>query len=119
MLQLHRPGHQHQTSVLVLTMKIFVKMSWMVFSSAIFMAFASKSQSDEYAERLEMHLNANFFLTGESLLFSVHCLNAKGPEWSGLSTVAYIELIDETGMPALRTKVGLKNGLGAGDLFLN
>jgi hypothetical protein len=68
------------------------------------------------SEYLRLHLNTSFFLTGESLLFKAYCFSRSG-KLSGLSTIAYVELIGEDQRPLAQLKIVLKNGVGSGDFF--
>src|SRR4051812_20552617 len=72
----------------------------------------------DYQETLFLHVNAAFFLTGETLLFKAYCLNAADNTNSALSKVAYVELIGPGATPALQAKIELTDGEGYGDFFL-
>lgn len=71
-----------------------------------------------FEEKLFLHVNSSFFLTGESLLFKAYCLNASNHVPSSLSKVAYVELIGPATTPALQAKIELQDGTGYGDFFL-
>jgi hypothetical protein len=69
-------------------------------------------------ERIVVHLNSTFFLTGETLFFKVYCFEGSKPfKLSGLSSIAYLELIGADQKPVAQMKVTMKNGLGSGDYF--
>jgi hypothetical protein len=71
-----------------------------------------------FEEKIFLHVNSSFFLTGESLLFKAYCLNASNNASSSLSKVAYVELISPGTTPALQGKIQLEDGTGYGDFFL-
>jgi hypothetical protein len=77
------------------------------------------SNDDMDAEVLAVHLNSTVFVTGESLLFKVYCLNAKTNTASRVSKLAYIELVNEKQQAVAQMKIPLKDGQGSGDLFFD
>src|SRR5688572_14472055 len=64
-------------------------------------------------ESLNVHLNTTFFVAGESLLFRIYCVDAKGRP-SIYSSTAYVELIGKDKKPLAQIKVKLLNGIGTG-----
>ncbi|UAM96657.1 hypothetical protein K8354_09920 [Polaribacter litorisediminis] len=70
-------------------------------------------------EKMYVHTNSNFFLTGEQILYKMYCFNNTSNELSTLSKIGYIELIDSNNKSIYKQKVTLKNGEGTGDVFLN
>src|SRR4051812_31621852 len=71
-----------------------------------------------YREKIFLHINTDFLLTGETIYFSVYCLDAKRSTRSYLSRVAYIEIIDKDERPFFQTKVNLHAGRGDAEFFL-
>jgi hypothetical protein len=69
-------------------------------------------------EKLYVHVNKDFFLTGEILWFKVYNVEGASHVSLDLSKVAYIELLDSKQVPVLQTKVQLKNGQGSGSIYL-
>lgn len=69
-------------------------------------------------EKLYLHVNKDFFLTGEILWFKVYNVEGASHVPLDLSKVAYIELLDSKRAPVLQTKVTLKNGQGSGSIYL-
>ncbi|PJJ84893.1 porin family protein [Mucilaginibacter auburnensis] len=69
-------------------------------------------------EKLYVHLNKTFFLTGEILWFKVYNVEASSHVPLNLSKIAYVELLDNNNVPLLQTKVELKDGQGDGSIFL-
>jgi hypothetical protein len=83
--------------------------------------FCAQAQQDApgiYTERVELHVNTDFLLTGETLYYSIHCFGSDGSKYSTLSKLVYVELIGENEKPLLQNKVSLAEGRGAGDFFL-
>ncbi|MBS1533428.1 MAG: hypothetical protein JSU01_24225 [Bacteroidetes bacterium] len=79
--------------------------------------FAAYQQSN-LREKLFVHINKNFYESGEILWFKVYCVDAANNKPLGLSKVAYIELIDGNHTPVVQTMVALKDGSGSGSVFL-
>ena len=59
-------------------------------------------------EKLYMHVNKDFYLTGEILWFKVYNVEGASHIPLDLSKVAYIELLNSKHAPVLQTKVTLK-----------
>jgi hypothetical protein len=74
--------------------------------------------TNAYTENLVVHINTDFLITGESLYYSIYCLNGENNKPSPLSKIAYVELIGEGEKSFLKTKISLVEGRGAGDFFL-
>ena len=70
------------------------------------------------SESIYVHLNACSFVTGETLLYKLYCLNPNGFTKSYISKVAYIELIDVDKKVVFSHKLFLENGSGQGDYFI-
>lgn len=66
-------------------------------------------------ERMYAQLNSNVFITGETLYFSLYCLNTSESKISDLSKVAYITIINKENKNVCNLRVKLKKGLGYGD----
>lgn len=83
----------------------------------------SETEFDQFMsisnEKIFVHYNSSFLLTGEKLLYKIYCLDAETNNKSKLSKVAYIEIINEQKESISKQKVLLKKGLGQGDLFIN
>jgi hypothetical protein len=72
-----------------------------------------------HGETMQLHLNGSFFLTGETLHFSIFCFDQQSGRLSSLSTIAYIEIIGADGKPLTQMKVRLADGAGSGDYFFD
>jgi hypothetical protein len=81
-------------------------------------AASEQDVTSPFIERIQLELNDHFFVTGETLLFKVICLNNESDSLSTLSKIAYVELIDENKNPYFQTKVLMRGGTGAGDFYL-
>jgi hypothetical protein len=69
-------------------------------------------------EKMFIHYNSNFLLTGESFNYKTYILNSSTNLTSDLSKVAYVELIGEGNQPVFKHKIKLVNGQGSGDFLL-
>jgi len=69
-------------------------------------------------EKVFMHYNSTFLLSGEKLLYKIYCINSKTKKLSNLSKIAYIELIDQNREVCFKHKIKLTAGLGQGDFFI-
>src|SRR5690349_6445100 len=57
-----------------------------------------------FEEKLFVHLDQDFYLTGEILWFRVFCVDATLHEVSSVSKVAYVEIIDKNNEALMQTK---------------
>lgn len=65
-----------------------------------------------------MHTDKNYFHAGELVRYSVYVVNAEDNKLIGLSSAAYIELLDSLNKPVHRNVVALKNGRGSGSFII-
>ncbi len=65
-----------------------------------------------------INFNSTLLFTGEHLYYSIYCLNSKNNQFSFLSKIAYVELIDENGTAVFLHKIKLNNGIGQGDFLI-
>lgn len=91
-------------------------------------SFITKAQSKQkYSEdfkkfpqeKIFIHYNSNFLLTGETLYYKIYCLNKADNKNSKNSKIAYVELIDINNKKIIKQKINLKNGHGYSDFFIN
>lgn len=73
---------------------------------------------DMPSEKVYVHHNTSFLLSGEYLYYSVFCLNSKTNKLSGLSKIAYVELIGKDTISVFKHKIRLVSGLGQGEFFV-
>jgi hypothetical protein len=69
-------------------------------------------------EKLYVHLDRTNFITGETMWFSIYCVNGTTHRSLAISKVAYIEILDRNNKPVVQGKVELKNSAGNGSLFI-
>ncbi|MFH6961574.1 hypothetical protein ACHRVK_03200 [Flavobacterium plurextorum] len=69
-------------------------------------------------EAIFLHTNTTTFLTGETLLYKLYCLNPLNNKPSLVSKIAYIELVDNGKQSFQKNKVYLQKGIGTGDYFI-
>ncbi|CAA9299789.1 MAG: hypothetical protein AVDCRST_MAG56-5327 [uncultured Cytophagales bacterium] len=69
-------------------------------------------------EKLFVHLDRTYYLTGESLWFKLYCVDGVGHRPLHLSQVAYLELLGPDRKPVLQTKVSLADNERSGAFFL-
>lgn len=107
-------------------------MKKIVFFTIIFLlikSYSSYSQiilkSDDIAayknipqEKIFVHHNTTFLLTGEYLYYKIYCINANTNILSDLSKIAYVELVGTDKLSVFKHKIKLNNGLGQGDFLI-
>jgi len=69
-------------------------------------------------EKLYLQTDRPNYLTGETLWFKVMVIDGSFHRPVTTSKVAYIEILDRFNQPVLQTKVSLRDGQGAGSVFL-
>ena len=69
-------------------------------------------------EKIFVHYNSGFLITGEQILFKVYTLNQQNNALSNLSKIAYVQLINDKKEVVFESKIKLKDGLGQGDFFI-
>ena len=70
-------------------------------------------------ERIFLHTDKSLYVTGETLWFSLYCLEEALLTSSPYSSVAYVELLDASSQPVLQEKIRLSSGRGYGQLFFS
>lgn len=69
-------------------------------------------------ETIFITTNTNSFLTGETLLYKIFCLDKTTHTPTKYSKIAYFELIDSDKKTISKQKLFLENGTGNGDFFI-
>ncbi|NOQ92330.1 MAG: hypothetical protein GQ552_06390 [Flavobacteriaceae bacterium] len=69
-------------------------------------------------EKIFVHQNTSFLLTGEYLYYKVYCLNNETNNLSDFSKIAYVEMVGSDKDLVFRHKIILENGIGQGDYFI-
>ncbi len=71
-----------------------------------------------HQEKIFIHYNSSFLLTGETFYYKLYCLNRDTNVLSNLSKIAYVALVDSDLNEVFKQKIKLKSGLGQGDFFI-
>ena len=71
-----------------------------------------------HQEKIFVHFNSTFLLTGETFYYKLYCLNSTNNKLSALSKIAYVALIDSELNEVFKQKATLESGLGQGDFFI-
>jgi hypothetical protein len=74
--------------------------------------------SQRIPEKIYVHVDQNFFITGETIWFNIYLVDGFFHRPIDLSKVVYLELIDKDKVSVLKTKVAASKGQGTGTLFL-
>ncbi len=69
-------------------------------------------------ENVYLHLNSASLLSGESLYYKAYVSSAQSGKPSRLSSLLYVEIIDEAGNPVFQEKIKLDSGSGFSDFFV-
>ncbi|MFT3947519.1 MAG: hypothetical protein QM763_11175 [Agriterribacter sp.] len=69
-------------------------------------------------EKIYLHTDRNFYLTGEIIWFKAYITNAVNNHLSNLSKIAYTELLDKNNNVLLQAKTGITEGTGNGSFYL-
>jgi hypothetical protein len=77
----------------------------------------NKYYNNTTEEKLFVHTDRSFYLTGEIIWFKIYCVDASLNRPLHLSKVAYVEILDPDRNSVLQAKVSI-DGTGEGSLFL-
>jgi len=69
-------------------------------------------------EKLYVHTNKNFYLTGEILWFKLYNVDGVSNRPFDLSKVAYVEVLSADHTPVMQAKIALKDGMGSGSIYV-
>jgi hypothetical protein len=75
-------------------------------------------QKDTFREKIYVHTDRDFYLTGELLWFKIYNVDANSNKPEGLSKLAYVEVIDLNNNPVLQAKISLTYGKGSGSFYI-
>jgi len=76
-------------------------------------------QLHNFQEKSFIQTDKSFYLVGETIWFKIYNVDQFLNKPSSLSSVSYIELIDNNHHGVLQTKVEIENGMGSGSLSLS
>lgn len=79
---------------------------------------AIKTFDTSINESIYLHINNQTILVGESIFFKLYCLNSQNQNYSLVSKIAYVEVIDNKGISISKQKLLLKDGVAQGDIFI-
>ncbi len=74
--------------------------------------------AENYQEMVFIHADKPYYLAGEVIRFKVYCLENSTSKPSQLSKVAYVELLDDTNVPQIQSKIELEHGTGFGEMYI-
>jgi hypothetical protein len=69
-------------------------------------------------EKLYLHTDKNFYIAGEIVWFRIFYIDGNTDHSVSLSKVAYVEIMDKAGKPALQAKIAIDGNGGNGSLYL-
>jgi hypothetical protein len=69
-------------------------------------------------EKLFVHTDKTFYLTGETIWFKAYLIDASFHRPAHISSITYIEVLNKDLKPILQAKISMKAGLGNGFLVL-
>jgi hypothetical protein len=75
-------------------------------------------RTNHLQEKIYVHTDRTFYLTGETMWFSLRVVDGTQHKPLDLSSVIYIELVNRDRQVVLQTKVPARRGAGGGSLFL-
>ena len=75
-------------------------------------------QQKALQEKLYVHTNKNFYLTGEILWFKLYNVEGSSNRPFDLSKVAYVEVLGADHTPVMQAKIALKDGVGSGSIYV-
>ena len=105
-------------AVIIFCMGIFnTDSSWCQIINNVQDSF-NRYQENKLQEKIYVHTNKTFYLTGEILWFKVYCVNGSNNQLLDISKVAYVDILDYNRKPVMQAKVSLKRGIGNGSLFI-
>jgi hypothetical protein len=78
----------------------------------------SEYATSHYQEKVFVHLDRSFYLTGETAWFKIYLVDGILHQSSSSSTVAYVEILDRDNTPIIQTKVSIQDGKGNGSIML-
>ena len=76
-----------------------------------------KYRLGNYQEKVYLHTDRTFYITGDYLWFRVRLVNGTSHETATISKVVYVELL-EAGKPVLQAKVPVNEGVGYSAIYL-
>ena len=78
----------------------------------------SRYQQQALPEKLFLHLDRPLYLSGETMWLKAYAVDGTSGQPLPLSTVAYVEVLNQKRQPVLQGKIALKNAVGQGSFVL-
>jgi hypothetical protein len=72
--------------------------------------------NNNYQEKIFLHTDKTVYTTGEILWFKAYVTDAATNQFSSLSKIAYVEIINKDNKPLMQAKVDIDSGRGIGSL---
>src|SRR6201999_3804496 len=69
-------------------------------------------------EKIYVHTDKNFYLTGEILWFKIYNTDGSTNKLIDLSKIAYVEILDNKHNAVLQAKIALNQGTGTGSFYI-
>jgi hypothetical protein len=69
-------------------------------------------------EKIFAHTDKGSYMTGEILWFKLYVVDGATGKPLNLSKVAYVDVLDNTQVAVMQTKVELKDGIGSGSIYI-
>ena len=69
-------------------------------------------------EKLFIHTDKTFYLTGETIWFKVYLVDASFHKATGVSSISYVEVLNNDLKPVMQVKVSMNTGTGSGFLII-
>lgn len=95
-------------------------LSNIIFGSAQEIPISKNNQeiASNFQESIFVHFNGTTFVSGETLMYSLYCLNSKSNIKSTISKIGYLEILDQNHKNVYKSKINIENGIGNGDVFI-
>ncbi len=75
-------------------------------------------RNTHYQEKVYLHSDRSFYLTGETIWFKVYCMDGTFHKPSDLSKIIYVQLIRDSLEDVAHSIVSVDNGSGSGSIYL-
>lgn len=75
-------------------------------------------RANHYSEKMYLRTDRGLYLTGETVWFKIYCTDGTTHKPSGLSKIAYVELIKDSLESVIKEVIPLHNGAGSGSFYL-
>ncbi|HLX91106.1 MAG TPA: hypothetical protein VKR32_05455, partial [Puia sp.] len=75
-------------------------------------------QQQVYQEMIYVHSDKSFYVAGDIVWFKLYNVESETMVPSGLSKIAYVEILNKDLKPVLQGKIALSRGIGSGSFYL-